>query len=180
MKAIGVYQYRSADDPACFAEIDMDPPPLSANDLLVQVKAVSVNPVDYKVRASVTQEQSTPRVLGWDAAGIVERVGSAVSLFKPGDAVYYAGSIVRPGSDSEYHVVDERIVGKKPASLSFEEAAALPLTTITAWEGLFERLGIEPNKTATNEKLKLLIIGGTGGVGLIAIQLAKDILILHS
>ncbi len=175
MKAIGIYRHRSTTDSECFAEVNIDKPQLRDRDLLVKVKAVSVNPVDYKVRASVTEQQAEPRILGWDAAGIVEQVGAAVSLFKPGDEVYYSGSITRPGSNSELQAVDERIVGTKPASLSFEEAAVLPLTTITAWEALFERLGIEPQQTAKNQASKVLIIAGAGGVGSIAIQLAKQV-----
>ena len=175
MKAIGIYQYQPTSDPDCFAEIELEKPQPSNRDLLVKVKAVSVNPVDCKVRKSVKDKLVTPRILGWDAAGIVEQVGDRVSLFKPGDEVYYAGSITRPGSNSEYQLVDERIVGKKPATLSFAEAAALPLTTITAWEALFERLGIEPHKTAKNLASKVLIIGGAGGVGSIAIQLAAQV-----
>ncbi|MBD2104004.1 zinc-binding alcohol dehydrogenase family protein [Leptolyngbya sp. FACHB-261] len=175
MKALAVYQCRLASDPNCFTEIDLDQPQLGARDLLIRVKAISVNPVDYKVRASIVEKQSTPRILGWDAAGVVEQVGEAVQLFKPGDEVYYAGSLIRPGSNSEYQAVDERIVGRKPTNLSFEEAAALPLTTITAWEALFERLAIEPSKTAKNQASHVLIIGGAGGVGSIAIQLAKQV-----
>ena len=175
MKAIGIYQYQPTSDPDCFAEIELEKPQPSNRDLLVKVKAVSVNPVDCKIRRSVKDKLVTPRILGWDAAGIVEQVGDRVSLFKPGDEVYYAGSITRPGSNSEYQLVDERIVGKKPATLSFPEAAALPLTTITAWEALFERLGIEPHKTAKNLASKVLIIGGAGGVGSIAIQLAAQV-----
>ncbi|MFS8118850.1 MAG: zinc-binding alcohol dehydrogenase family protein [Microcoleus sp.] len=175
MKAIGVYQYLPTSDPDCFVEIDLEKPQPSHRDLLVKVKAVSVNPVDYKIRQSVKEKRVTPRILGWDAAGIVEQVGDRVSLFKPGDEVYYAGSITRPGSNSEYQLVDERIVGKKPATLSFSEAAALPLTTITAWEALFERLGIEPQQTPKNQASKVLIIGGAGGVGSIAIQLAAQV-----
>jgi zinc-binding alcohol dehydrogenase family protein len=174
VKAIAIDQSKLVTEPDCFTELTLDLPSVNPRDLLVKVKAVSVNPVDYKVRSSV-QSGSVPKVLGWDAAGIVEQIGSEVTLFKPGDEVYYAGSITRSGSNSEYQVVDERIVGKKPSSLSFEEAAALPLTTITAWEALFERLGIEPQKTMANEASKLLIIGGAGGVGSIAIQLAKQV-----
>lgn len=114
-------------------------------------------------------------VLGWDSSGIVEAVGKEVTLFMPGDEVYYAGSFTRAGSNSEYHVVDERIVGIKPTSLSFEQAAALPLTTITAWEALFERLAIAPQTTPLNQSKTLLIIGGAGGVGSIGIQLAKHV-----
>lgn len=174
MKAIGVYQSQPATASDCFSEIEIEKPVPTGRDLLVQVKAVSVNPVDYKVRASVKEPQTTPKILGWDAAGIVEQVGEAVTLFQAGDAVYYAGSITRPGSNSEYQLVDERIVGRKPAQ-SFEAAAALPLTTITAWEGLFERLNIIPEKTAENQASTILVIGGAGGVGSIAIQLAKQL-----
>ena len=170
MKAIAVTQHLATDNPNCFTEVEIDKPQAKGKDLLVRVKAVGVNPVDYKVRASV-KEIDTPKILGWDAAGIVEEVGEDTSLFEVGDEVYYAGSIIRPGSNSEYQLVDERIVGRKPNNLSFEEAAALPLTTITAWEALFERLGIEPNKTS--DRHTLLIINGAGGVGSIAIQLAK-------
>ena len=170
MKAIAVTQHLATDNPNCFTRVEVDKPQAKGKDLLVRVKAVGVNPVDYKVRASI-KEIDTPKILGWDAAGIVEEVGEDASLFEVGDEVYYAGSIIRPGSNSEYQLVDERIVGKKPSNLSFEEAAALPLTTITAWEALFERLGIEPDKTSSRDTL--LIINGAGGVGSISIQLAK-------
>ena len=170
MKAIAVYQHLDTDNPDCFTEIEMDKPQPRGKDLLIKVKAVAVNPVDYKVRSSI-KEIDTPKILGWDAAGIVEAVGEETSLFRVGDEVYYAGSITRPGCNSEYHLVDERIVGRKPNNLSFEEAAALPLTTIAAWESIFERLAIEPNKQ--NRQSTVLIINGAGGVGSIAIQLAK-------
>ncbi|NEQ27195.1 MAG: zinc-binding alcohol dehydrogenase family protein [Microcoleus sp. SIO2G3] len=175
MKAIAVYQHKATDSSDCFVEFGLEKPKPKAKDLLIKVKAVSVNPVDYKVRASIQEKLDVPRILGWDAAGIVEQVGSDVSLFQPGDEVFYAGNIACPGSNSQYQLVDERIVGRKPASLSFESAAALPLTTLTAWEGLFERLGIEPSKTDKNSASKLLIIGGAGGVGSIAIQIAKQV-----
>ncbi|MBD1914070.1 MULTISPECIES: zinc-binding alcohol dehydrogenase family protein [unclassified Leptolyngbya] len=175
MKALAVDPTRLTHPPDCFAEIAVEPPTLRARDLLVRVRAVSINPVDYKVRSSIQDKQSAPQILGWDAAGVVEQVGSQVSLFKPGDEVYYAGNITRPGSNSELHAVDERIVGRKPARLSFEQAAALPLTTITAWEGLFERMGISDQKSEINHGKHLLIIGGAGGVGSIAIQLAKQV-----
>lgn len=175
MKAIAVYHYQPTTDSNCFSLIDIEKPQLGAKDLLVRVKAISVNPVDYKVKSSITEKQTTPRILGWDTAGIVEQVGELVTLFKPGDEVYYAGSITSQGSNSEYHAVDERIVGYKPSSLTFEEAAALPLTTITAWEALFEQLGIKSQKTANNHNKSILIIGGAGGVGSIAIQLAKQV-----
>ncbi len=163
----------SIDSTPWFVEIDLPIPTPAPRDLLVHVKAVSVNPVDYKVRRS--PDLQPDRILGYDAAGIVEAVGTDVSLFKVGDEVYYAGSIIRAGSNSEYQVVDERIVGKKPTSLSFPAAAALPLTAITAWEGLFERMGIAPQATERNRGSSLLIIGGAGGVGSIAIQIAKQV-----
>jgi NADPH:quinone reductase len=171
MKAIAADQYRPATDPDCFIEINLPTPQPTGRDLLVRVKAVSVNPVDYKVRSSLKEKLTTPRILGWDASGIVEQVGDQVRLFRPGDEVYYAGSIVRDGSNSEFQLVDEQIVGKKPVSLSFEAAAALPLTAITAWEALFERLGV----TTTARNQTVLIIGGAGGVGSIAIQVAKQV-----
>lgn len=175
MKAIAVDSTLPTQTPECFTEIDIAPPTLGARDLLVRVRAVSVNPADYKVRSSVQDQQAPPRILGWDAAGVVEQVGAAVSLFQPGDEVYYAGSITRPGSNSELHAVDERIVGHKPAQLSFEQAAALPLTTITAWEALFDRMAIAAQDLKINRNKRLLIIGGAGGVGSIAIQLAKRV-----
>ena len=174
-ESIAADQAQPTDASNCFTEVDVEIPQPGPRDLLIRVKAVSVNPVDYKVRSSLQEKQFTPRILGWDAAGIVEQVGEQVSLFKPGDEVYYAGNITRPGSNGEYQLVDERIVGRKPATLSFEEAAALPLTTITAWEALFERLGIEPQKTSKNQASTVLMIGGAGGVGSIAIQLAKQV-----
>jgi NADPH:quinone reductase len=146
-----------------FAEIELPKPSPSGRDLLVKVEALSVNPVDYKQRKT---QSSGSRVLGWDAAGTVEAVGSQTSLFKPGDAVYYAGDVTRPGCNSELHLVDERIAGRKPKSLDFAQAAAMPLTSITAWEAFFERMKVQSGKS-------MLIIGGAGGVGSIGIQLAK-------
>jgi NADPH2:quinone reductase len=146
-------------------------PSPTGHDLLVRVEAVSVNPVDTKIRAPKDTVEASPKVLGYDAAGTVESVGDAVTRFKPGDAVYYAGDVTRPGSNAEFQRVDERIVGHMPSTLSWAEAAALPLTTITAWESLFTRLGI--NRAGGNRGDSLLIIGGAGGVGSIAIQLAK-------
>jgi zinc-binding alcohol dehydrogenase family protein len=146
-----------------FADIELPKPSPAGHDLLVKVEAVSVNPVDYKQRKI---DSPTPRVLGWDAAGTVEAAGKDVTLFKPGDAVYYAGDITRPGCDSEFHLVDERIVGRKPKKLDFAQAAAIPLTAITAWEAFFDRLKVQSDKT-------MLIIGGAGGVGSLGIQLAK-------
>jgi zinc-binding alcohol dehydrogenase family protein len=174
MKAIGIYKSLPVDDPDSLVEVEVPRPEASGRDLLVRVKAVSVNPVDVKVRQRMEGETTDPHILGWDVAGVVEAVGEEASLFEVGDEVYYAGDITRPGCDSEYHLVDERIVGRKPASLSFEEAAAMPLTTITAWEALFDRLGVSQSP-ADNKDRSVLIIGGAGGVGSIAIQLAKQV-----
>lgn len=165
MKAIAVINNRLQD-------VDLPQPQPAEHDLIVKVEAISVNPVDTKVRKGQAAD-AEPRVLGWDVAGTVTAVGSAVSRFKVGDQVYYAGSLVRPGANSEYHAVDERIVGSKPASLSMEQAAALPLTSITAWEALFDRLGIDRNGADAGKRI--LLIGGAGGVGSIAIQLAAKL-----
>ena len=146
-----------------FAEIELPKPSPAGRDLLVKVEAISVNPVDYKQRKAATAS----KVLGWDAAGTVEAVGPQATLFKPGDAVYYAGDVTRPGANSEFHLVDERIVGRKPKKLDFAQAAAMPLTSITAWEAFYDRMKIASGKS-------MLIIGGAGGVGSIGIQLAKS------
>ncbi|WPP39326.1 zinc-binding alcohol dehydrogenase family protein [Paenibacillus hunanensis] len=172
MKAIGLLEYLPVDQPESLLDVLIDKPEPTGKDLLIRVKAISVNPVDVKVRAPKNKTENTPKILGWDVAGIVEQAGPEVSLFKPGDEVYYAGSIARPGGNSEFHLVDERIVGFKPATLEFAHAAALPLTAITAWEGLFDRLGVSPH-TEHNEGKTILIIGAAGGVGSIATQLAK-------
>jgi NADPH:quinone reductase len=145
-----------------FAEIELPKPSPQGHDLLVKVAAVSVNPVDYKQRKQATSS----RILGWDAAGTVEAIGNQVSLFRPGDSVYYAGDVTRAGCNSEFHVVDERIVGRKPKSLDFAQAAAMPLTSITAWEAFHDRMKVQSGK-------RMLIISGAGGVGSIGIQLAK-------
>ncbi|MCP4397232.1 MAG: zinc-binding alcohol dehydrogenase family protein [bacterium] len=176
MKAVGLYQYLPLSEPASLVEVQIEKPEAAGKDLLVKVKAISVNPVDTKIRVRGPKDVREPelKILGWDVAGVVEAAGDECSLFKIGDEVYYSGSITRPGCDSEYHLVDERIVGKKPKSLSFEEAAALPLTTITAWEALFERLNISTQAT-DNAGKSVLIIGGAGGVGSIATQLAKQV-----
>jgi NADPH2:quinone reductase len=177
MKAVGLYKYLPIDHPESLLDLELETPVASGHDLLVGVKAISVNPVDTKRRAPKDLVEKTPKILGWDAAGIVEAVGPEVTLFKPGDAVYYAGSVIRQGSNCEFQLVDERIVGRKPASLPFAEAAALPLTTLTAWELMFERMGI--SKTGADGKggagKTVLILGGAGGVGSIAIQLAKKL-----
>jgi alcohol dehydrogenase len=151
-----------------FQDVELPRPTPSGHDLLVKVEAISVNPVDTKQRK---MESPAPRVLGWDAAGTVEAVGPQVTLFKPGDAVYYAGDVTRPGANSELHLVDERIVGAKPKRLDFAQAAALPLTAITAWEAFFDRMKIDLGGRDSGKSI--LIIGGAGGVGSIGIQLAR-------
>ncbi len=171
MKAVGFYRYLPIDDPESLLDLELPAPTPAGRDLLVEVKAIAVNPVDYKSRAPRPQVETAAKILGWDAAGVVKAVGPDATLFRPGDAVYYAGSRTRPGCDSELHLVDERIAGRKPRSLGFAEAAALPLTTLTAWEALFDRLGI--SRTGADAGRAVLIIGGAGGVGSIAIQLAK-------
>lgn len=171
MKAVALTRYLPISDPQSLFDIDLPTPLPTARDLLVRVEAVSVNPVDTKVRAPKEDVEKNPRVLGWDAAGVVEATGADVTRFKPGDEVYYAGDITRPGCNSQFQLVDERIVGRKPRTLSFAEAAAMPLTTLTAWEGLFERLMID--RHGGNREQSLFIIGGAGGVGSIAIQLGK-------
>jgi NADPH:quinone reductase len=168
MKAIG-YKIPGAID--VLADIILETPTPQGRDLLVKINAVSVNPVDTKLRRKAQPPAGEARILGFDAAGIVEAVGAEVQHFKPGDAVYYAGSLSRPGTNSEYHLVDERIVGHKPTSLSDGEAAALPLTAITAWEMLFDRLNVQ-SPTPQGGKI-ILVIGGAGGVGSIAIQLLR-------
>ncbi|BCL77855.1 NADPH:quinone reductase [Ktedonobacteria bacterium brp13] len=171
MKAIGVYKSLPITDPQSLVDIEIERPVPSRRDLLVQVKALSVNPVDTKVRASIHEGDNTPRILGWDAAGVVVQAGPECTQFKPGDEVYYAGSIQRAGCNSEFHVVDERIVGRKPRNLTFAEAAALPLTSITTWEGLFDRLEIS-EQPADNQGKTILVVGAAGGVGSILTQLA--------
>ncbi|PHR25466.1 MAG: alcohol dehydrogenase [Hoeflea sp.] len=171
MKAVALTHYLPVTDPNAFLDVDLPRPTPSGRDILVAVKAVSVNPVDTKVRAPKDQVEESPRVLGWDASGVVEAVGPDVTLFKTGDEVYYAGDITRPGSNQEFQLVDERIVGFKPERLSFAEAAALPLTTITAYEAFFDRLRID--RDGADKGQSILIIGGGGGVGSIGIQLAK-------
>jgi NADPH2:quinone reductase len=173
MKAVGLYRHLPIDDPESLVDLDLPKPAPAARELLVEVKAISVNPVDYKIRARPDPNSPQPRILGWDAAGIVREVGAGVQLFKAGDEVYYAGSIQKPGANSEFHVVDERIVGHKPRTLGFGAAAALPLTTLTAWEGLFDRFDISPS--GDDRGKSVLLIGGAGGVGSIAIQLAKKL-----
>ena len=171
MHAVGLYQHLPIEKPDSLVDLDLPKPEADGRDLLVRVEAVSVNPVDTKIRAPGKPARTTPLVLGWDAAGVVDAVGPAVSRFKPGDQVFYAGDITRPGSHSEYHLVDERIVGRRPRSLTVEEAAAFPLVSITAYEALFERFGIDIDGGCAGQTL--LVIGGAGGVGSMAVQLGK-------
>ena len=171
MRAIGYRRSLPIEDPLSLEDIDWPDPQPGPRDLLVEVKAVSVNPVDVKVRARMAPDQGH-QVLGFDAAGVVRSVGGAVTLFRPGDEVFYAGDINRPGTNAELHLVDERIVGRKPASLDFAQAAALPLTAITAWELLFDCFDLTEDG---GEGETLLIIGAAGGVGSILIQLAKHL-----
>ncbi len=171
MKAVGYIRALPIDDFDSLIDFELEVPVPSGRDLLVAVKAIAVNPVDTKVRASRESLDAKPHVIGWDAAGIVEAVGEDVSLFRPGDEVFYAGDITRPGCNSQFQLIDERIVGRKPASLTFSQAAALPLTAITAYEAIFGRLGLSPDGHNAGELL--LIIGGAGGVGSVGIQLAK-------
>lgn len=170
MKAIG-YSQNGPLETANFTEFETTPAELGPHDLLIDVKGVSLNPVDTKVRTRAAVE-GEPKILGYDAAGTVLQTGSDVSLFKVGDHVFYAGDITRPGTNAQHHVVDERIVAKKPESLDFAEAAGIPLTAITAWELLFDSLGL---KEGDGEGESLLIIAGAGGVGSILIQLAKKL-----
>lgn len=172
IKAVALKEYLPIDRENSLFDTELDMPSPKGRDLLIRIKAVSVNPVDVKVRAPKARIEEQPRVLGWDAAGIVEAVGEDVTLFQPGDEVYYAGSIVRSGSNAEFQLVDERIVGRKPSTLDWAEAAALPLTTLTAWEALHDRLRVSKNPT-DNEGKSILIIGAAGGVGSIATQLAS-------
>lgn len=171
MRAVGYQHSLPITDPASLQDIDLPRPSAAGRDLLVAVTAISVNPVDTKVRMRAAPEPGAWQVLGWDVSGVVVEAGPQATRFGPGDEVFYAGALTRPGANAEFHLVDERIVGRKPASLSHAAAAALPLTAITAWEVLFDRLDVRravPGATGA-----LLVIGGAGGVGSIAIQLAR-------
>ena len=171
MKAVGYRKSLPIDAAEALIDFETAKPEPKGRDIRVAVKAISVNPVDYKVRKRAAPPEGETKILGYDAAGVVDAVGPDVSLFKPGDEVFYAGSIQRQGTNSEFHLVDERIVGTKPKTLSFAESAALPLTSITAWELLFDRLSAVPGKSV--DPRTLLIVGGAGGVGSILIQLAR-------
>ena len=171
MKAVASLQPLPSTDPACLVDVELPDPTPTGRDLLVRVEAVSVNPVDTKLRRAPGATPAMPRVLGFDVAGVVEAVGPDVTLFQPGQRVWYAGARQRQGANAELHLVDERLVGRMPASLDFAQAAAMPLTTITAWESLFDRLQIptgQPPQPGT-----LLVTAAAGGVGSIAVQLAK-------
>jgi NADPH2:quinone reductase len=171
MKAVALTRYLPIDDPASLVDVELPVPEPGEHDLRVRVEAVSVNPVDTKVRSPKPQVEAQPKVLGYDAAGTVDAVGAAVAGFRPGDRVYYAGDITRPGSNAEFQLVDARLAAAMPRSLDFAQAAALPLTTITAWELLFQRMPFDSERGG--EGKSLLVIGGAGGVGSIAIQLAR-------
>ena len=174
MKAIGFKQSLPINEEDSFIAFETEVPKPQGRDLLVKVQANSVNPVDYKIRQNAAKDQvlDTPKIIGWDAVGIVEAVGAEVALFNVGDAVFYAGDLTRSGSNAEYQLVDERIVGRKPKNLSIAEAAAMPLTGLTAYETPFDRFKYNP---ATDKGKSLLILAGAGGVGSIAIQLAKKL-----
>ncbi|HEX7340440.1 MAG TPA: zinc-binding alcohol dehydrogenase family protein [Rhodanobacteraceae bacterium] len=171
MKAVGYQTAGPLERGDALVDIHLETPTASGHDLLVAVKAISVNPVDYKIRQRVSADPGQWKVLGWDVAGQVVAVGEKVTLFRPGDEVFYAGSLGRAGANSEYHLVDERIVGRKPTTLTWAEAAALPLTALTAWEMLFDRLMI--TRPVPGAAHAIVIVGGAGGVGSIAIQLVR-------
>ena len=172
MKAIAYYQNLPIDQPEALLDVELPVPQPGPRDLLVEVHAISVNPVDTKIRRNVAPEAGQAKVLGWDVAGVVRAVGSEVKQFRPGDKVFYAGAIDRAGGNSELHLVDERIVGRMPGSLDFARAAALPLTAITAWELLFERLQVREGQ---GDGQNLLVMGAAGGVGSILLQLARKL-----
>ncbi|MDX3214067.1 zinc-binding alcohol dehydrogenase family protein [Streptomyces sp. ME02-6991-2B] len=169
MRAIASYRGLPVDDQESLQDVEVPVPRLRPRDVLVRVQAVSVNPADVKTRIGL-QATAEPLILGYDAAGVVEAVGPETTTLTVGDEVWYAGDITRPGTNADLHAVDERIVARKPVSLTFAEAAAMPLTTITAWETLFERFRLNADSTGT-----LLSLGGAGGVGSIMIQLAKEL-----
>jgi zinc-binding alcohol dehydrogenase family protein len=177
MKAVGYLKSLPINDPESLTDIELPQPIATGRDLFVKIRAIAVNPVDYKIRQNVAPTEGDYKVIGWDAVGEVVATGEAATQFKPGDVVYYAGDLNRQGSNAEYQLVDERLVGIKPKSLSDAEAAALPLTSITAWEMLFEHLAIQQQTPESTEKSDevILVIGAAGGVGSILIQIAKAI-----
>ncbi len=174
MKAVAYRTPGPLDRKDAFVDVELPTPEPRSRDLLVEVQAVSVNPVDYQVRSSTGPDEGEEwKVVGWDAAGVVRAIGSEVTLFQPGDEVYYAGSIDRSGSYAQHHLVDERIVGRKPSTVDWAAAAALPLTSITAWEALFHRMDI--HRLVPGAASAIVIVGGAGGVGSVAIQLARQL-----
>ncbi|MFS2154405.1 zinc-binding alcohol dehydrogenase family protein [Rhizobium sp. Rhizsp42] len=172
MKAVGYKTPQAISAPDSLVDIELPTPVATGRDILVEVKGISVNPVDYKIRQSTPPAGAEWKVVGWDASGIVAAVGEDVTGFKVGDEVWYAGSITRSGSNAEFHLVDERIVGRKPSTLDWADAAALPLTSLTAWEAFFDRLDV--NKSVPGAARAILIVGGAGGVGSIAVQIARQ------
>lgn len=177
MKAIGYYKSLPINDSESLTDIDLPQPIATGRDLLVKVRAIAVNPADFKVRLNIPPAEGEAKVIGWDAVGEVVAAGEGATEFKPGDAVYYAGDFTRQGCNAEYQLVDERLVGAKPRSLSDAEAAALPLTAITAWEMLFDHLSIKQQSPDSTEKSDevILVVGAAGGVGSIFVQLARTI-----
>jgi len=180
MKAFAVTEYKPAGDLSALKEVSLPKPTATSHDLLVKVKAVATNPIDYKVLANLGNpdapfDKDGPLVVGWDASGVVEAVGEDTSLFKVGDEVFFAGDVHRPGCFAEYVLVDERIVGTKPKNVSWSQAAGEPLTVLTAWEGIADKLGITPDTTVAKKKV-ILITGGAGGVATAAIQIAKKVM----
>ena len=174
MRAVGFRKSLPITHEESFIDFEKDNPVPSGYDLLIKVNAISVNPVDFKIRQSAARDivLEEPKIIGWDAVGTVEAVGEMVTLFDLGDKVYYAGDLTRDGSNAEYQLVDERIVGRKPNTLTDAEAAAIPLTALTAWESLFDRIGIDPER---DKGKTVLMLAGAGGVGSIAIQIAKKV-----
>ncbi len=172
MKAVGAFQSLPVTHERALVDVEVEVPEPVGRELLVEVKAISVNPIDTKMRMRIQGEQKEPVILGWDVAGVVHSVEPDCRWFQPGDEVYYAGTNQKPGANSEWHVVDERLVGHKPTGLTFAEAAAMPLTGVTAWEALFDRMRI-PFDPSRNQGKTILVIGAAGGVGTIALQLAK-------
>ena len=171
MKAVALTRYLPIDDPDSLVDVELPQPIPGVHDLLVRVEAVSVNPVDAKLRAPKPQVEAQPKVLGYDAAGTVEAVGAEAQGFRPGDRVYYAGDVTRPGSNAEFQLVDARLAAAMPRSMDFADAAALPLVAVTAWELLFQRMPFDSEHGGKDKSL--LVIAGAGGVGSIAIQLAR-------
>ena len=173
MRAIGFTTAGSIERDDALLDLTVPEPVAGPRDLLVRIEAVSVNPIDTRLRASAKPRDGQPMILGYDAAGIVQAVGPEVTLFAPGDEVFYAGTVTRPGTNAELHVVDERLVAHKPRSLDWAQAAALPLTALTAWELLFDRLRVP--RSGEGGGRSLLIVNGAGGVGSILVQLARQL-----